>query len=138
MANNQSVPTGAKVISVLYYIGAGFEVLFGLAFLVGAGVLGAIIAQIIPALGMIGAGFFAVVGVLFIGVGILSFFVGRGLWKAKNWARIVAIVLTLLGIIGEVFSLFSEITFSAILMLAVNLFIAGYLLFSPSVKEAFA
>ncbi len=138
MANNKSVPTGAKVISVLYYISAGLYALFGVFLLLGAGVIGAILNQLIPLLGMLGMGFLAVIGIFLIGLGVLSFFIGRGLWKAQKWARILAIIFAILGILGNVLSLLSGITVSLIVMSAVNLFIAGYLLFSSSVREAFA
>jgi len=137
MGNGQSVPTGVKVIAVLYYIGAVLGVIFGLLFLVGAGLMGSIANQI-PLLGALGGALFVVGGIILIGLGVLGFFVGRGLWKAKPWARIVAIIFAALGILMAVISMVQGNIASNIFNLVIQLVIGGYLLFSNSVKEAFA
>ena len=137
MGDGQSVPTGVKIISVLYYIGAVLGIIFGLLFLVGAGAIGSI-ANKIPVLGAIGAGLFVVGGIILIGLGVLGFFVGRGLWKARPWARIIAIIFAVLGILMTVISMIKESIASNIVNLVIQLVIGGYLLFSNSVKEAFA
>lgn len=137
MAGGQQVPVGVKIISVLYYIGAVLGVIFGILFLVGAGAIGSIADQI-PLLGALGAALFVVGGIILIGLGVLGFFVGRGLWKARSWARIVAIILAALGILLAVVSMVQGEIVSNIFGLVINLVIGGYLLFSNSVKEAFA
>lgn len=132
----QGVPTGVKVISVLYYIGAGFSILFGLLFFVGAGYMGTLVSQI-PLLGLLGSGFFVAVGIILIGLGALSIFIGRGLWKGKNWARITAIIFSVLGILSGLYSVVKGNYFS-LLGLLINLLIGGYLMFNSSVKSAFS
>ena len=132
----QGVPTGVKVISVVYYIGAGFSILFGLLFLAGAGFMGTLVSKI-PLLGVLGSGFFVVVGIIFIGLGALSIFVGRGLWKGKNWARIIAIIFSVLGILSGLYSVVNGI-YSSLFGLLINLLIVGYLMFNSSVKSAFS
>ena len=92
--DGQPVPTGVKIISVLYYIGAVFEVIFGILLFVGAGALKAKI----PFLAVIGP-FLIVGGIILIGLAVLSFFVGRGLWKGQKWSRIVAIIFAALGLL---------------------------------------
>jgi uncharacterized membrane protein (DUF2068 family) len=138
MAGN--VPVGAKIISILYYIGAVLLVILGIIMLVGAGMLGTL-TQSIPLLGMLGAfgaALFIVIGIIMILMGILFFFVGKGLWKGKNWARWVAIVLAIIGIIIAIASMFSPKGIASnIVSLIINLIIGGYLLFSKGVKSAF-
>jgi|SRR3989344_149147 len=132
-----SVPTGVKIISVLYYIGAVFGLLFGILFIVGAGFIGSIASQI-PLIGALGAGLFIVGGIIMIVFGILGFFIGRGLWKGRNWARIVAIIFACLGILIAIISMIQGSIISNIFSLVINGIIGGYLLFSSKVKEAFA
>lgn len=137
MSDGQSVPTGVKVIAVLYYIGAVLGIIFGLLFLVGAEAIGSIASQI-PVLGALGAGLFIVGGIILIGLGVLGFFVGRGLWKARPWARIVAIIFAALGILMAIISMIQGSITINIVDLVIQLVIGGYLLFSNNVKQAFA
>jgi len=128
------VPTGVKVISVLYYIGAALELLLAIALFIGAGT----IASKIPIIGAIGSGLFIVVGVVLIGLAVLSFFVGRGLWKAQKWARIVAIIFSVLGVLMALLGMVQGQIASNIISLVISGAIGGYLLFSKDVKAAFA
>ena len=130
------VPAGVKIISVLYYIGAGFSLLFGLLFLIGAGFIGTLASKI-PLLGLLGSGLFIVVGIIIILLGVLSIFVARGLWKGKNWARIVAVIFAVLGILSGISSIIKG-GYSSLFGLIINLLIGGYLMFNSSVKSAFS
>ena len=127
------VPTGVKVVSVLYYIGAALELLLAIALFIGAGT----IASKIPIIGALGAGLFVVVGVVLIGLAALSFFVGRGLWKAQKWARIVAIIFSVLGVLFAVLGMVQGQVASSVVNLIISGAIGGYLLFSKDVKAAF-
>lgn len=137
MSDGRSVPTGVKVIAILYYIGAVLGIIFGLLFLVGAGAIGSIASQI-PVLGALGAGLFVVGGIILIGLGVFGFFVGRGLWKARPWARIVAIIFAILGILMAIISMIQGSIASNIFNFVIQVVIGGYLLFSNNVKQAFA
>ena len=128
------VPTGVKIISVLYYIGAAIELLAAILLFVGAGT----IASKIPIIGAIGAGLFAVLGVVLIGIAVLSFFVGRGLWKAQKWSRIVAIIFAVIGVLFAVLGMVQGKIASNVISLIISAAIGGYLLFSNDVKAAFA
>ena len=92
-----SAETVVKVFSVLYFLGAAFGILVGLGFLLGGGLLGFGLGAV---LGGFFGGLLAVLGVVLIVYGVLDLFVGWGLWKHKNWARITAIVLGVLGLIS--------------------------------------
>ena len=133
----KNIPVGVKIISVLYYIGAVLGVIFGILFLVGAGFMGSIASQI-PLIGILGAGLFVFGGIILIILGVLGFFIGRGLWKGKNWIRIVAIIFSCLGIIMAIFLIAGGSIFNGIFNLLVQGLVSGYLMFDSSVKEAFA
>ncbi len=133
MSDKKSVPTGVKVIAVLYYIGAALGVILGLVFLAGAGVMGSFLKQI-PVIGALGAGLFAVGAIVLIAFAVLGFFVGKGLWHARPWARIVAIVLAALGVLTALFSMFGGNIGSNIVNFIIELVIGGYLLLAKSCK----
>ena len=130
------VPTGIKIISVLYYIGAVLELLLGILLFVGAGAISKI--SILGALGKLGSGLFIIAGVIFVGLAVLSFFVGRGLWKAQKWTRIVAIIFSVIGVLFAVLGMVQGQIASNIIGLVISGAIGGYLLFSNDVKAVFA
>ena len=105
--------------------------------MVATKLMGPIISQV-PVIGTLGSMLFIVGGVVMLFFGILNFFVGRGLWKGKNWARIFVIIFAVLGIIVAVYLVIKGSFVQGISDLLVSGLIAGYLLFSSKVKEAFA
>ena len=121
----------------MYFIGAVFGILLGIGSIAGGAILGGIIASFIPALGFLGAGLFIIMGLALIALGILAIFVGRGLWKGKSWARIVAIILTIIGLVMGLVAMIQGEVSSNIVGVILNLVIGSYLLFSPKVKNAF-
>ncbi len=131
MAGSNQMPVLVKVISVLYYIGAVLSAIFGILMLIGAGILD--LSSLIP---FLGAGLFIVGAIIFIALAVLGFFVGRGLWNGKNWARIVAIVLAVLGVINAIYSIATGM--GGIISLILHALIGGYLWFSKDVKQVFA
>ena len=133
----KQIPTGVKVISILYYIGAVFSAIIGILFIVGAGMIESIASQV-PFIGEIGAGLFIVAGIIMIGLGILSFFVGKGLWRGKSWARIIVIVFSCLGVLMAILSMAQGDVAGNIFNLLLNGVIGGYLWFNDGVKKAFA
>ncbi len=136
MVKLKSVPTGVKVVSVLYYVYGVIGIIFGLLFFVSAGFMDSI-AKEIPQLRVFGAGLFFILGIILIGLGILGFFIGRGLWKAKSWARILVIIFAFFGIIASIVNLIKG-NFGSIFGLVINGLICGYLLFNKNVKKTFA
>src|SRR3989344_2509164 len=122
------MPTGVKVISVLYYICAAFAVLFGLLLMAGAGFIGNLMKSV-PLLSFLGTGFFLAIGLVLIAFGVLDFFVGRGLWNGRNWARIIVIIFSALGILGGLSSLL-RFNLSGIGGFVVHAIIVYYLGFS--------
>ncbi len=136
MMASKELPTGVKVISILYYIGAALGAIVGIMLFIGAGSL-EILAQQNPALANFGPGFAVVMGIIFLALAVLGFFVGRGLWTVQHWARITSIILAVLGVVFAVISLIAG-DFISIISLAVHAVIGGYLLFNPQVKSVFS
>ena len=90
---------------------------------------------------MAGAG--AIIGGVMLVFALLYFAVGYGLWKLKNWARIITIVLSGLGAaLGVLGLLGSLMAFEIISLVFQLIFVAIYAwilwyMFQPHVKEAF-
>jgi hypothetical protein len=130
MAN---VPVGVKVISVLYYIFAALAVISGIAMFFGAGLVGSI-----PGLPVaMGTGIFVLIGIVMLALAVLAFFIARGLWVAQKWARIVAIILAIIGLISSIMGLFTGVIAANIVWIIIHALIGGYLLFSSQVKAVF-
>jgi len=130
------VPTGVKIISVLSYIGAVILFISGIALLIGAGFVGSLLAAI-PLIETLGAGLFVAGGIIMIGFGVLFFFIGRGLWKGRRWARIVVIVFAFLGVLMSIISMIMGGILTGIPSIIIDLAIGLYLLLNSSVKKAF-
>jgi len=130
------------IIAVLYFILAAFCVLGGVLMFVGGGFLASMMNQQ-GAGGSAGAGILAglgaVAGVIVLIIAAISALVGFGLWKLKNWGRILALVFAGLGILGALLMLlhFSPlILFGFLIRLVINGLILWYLL-KPEVAAAF-
>lgn len=137
ISQTATVPTGVKILAVFYYIGAVFSVLLAILLLIGASFIDTI-AQSIPVLALIGGSLFIVVGIVYLVFGILGLFIGRGLWKGKNWARIFVIIVSIFWFVAAIMMIFnSSLWVSGIVNLLISGLIGCYLLFSKSVKEAF-
>lgn len=139
-------PLGVTLIAILYFISAGLLALFAIASIVGAG-FGSYIASQQPDTGNLaamllgGAGVF--LAVFFLVIALLCGLEGRGLWKLKNWARTVAMVLAIIGVLFTGLALMGAmVRFSAFGLLnqgvqfAINLLVLWYLN-QAHVKQAF-
>lgn len=148
-------------ISILFYIFGFFAIIGGILFIT----LGIFIPQIIDSLGgaasviellnsqepqivitleEFNAGvpfvmyMVIILGILGIGFGILSLFIGKGLWQRKEWARILAIIFLGIGIFKSLLSLLSMDIFFGLLWLIVFGIMEYYLAFDENVKKQFS
>jgi len=128
-SRRSGMPVGVKIIAVLYYIGAVLMVLSGILMIIGAGASSSMFS-FGPFYSMMGSGLFIVGAIISLAFGVLAFFVGRGLWHGKSWARMTAIILAVLGLVSALFSF-------AIFNIIIDGLIAWYLLFSKEVKRVF-
>jgi len=144
--SSSSVPTLVKTISILFYIAAVSSLLIGVILVVGGIVGGSIISgleidtlleysaeqnQIDAYLIPIILGSLVVGGLIVIAFGIFQIFIARGLWKGRNWARIVVIILMVIGFLGALAGI-------DIFTLIITGLIGGYLWFGKGPKAAFS
>ena len=83
-------PSGVTILAVLYWLSAIVAVLGGLAYIGG-------MLYFLPPLFL---AFFWVLGSVLIAVGLVDLVIGWGLWNLKKWARTLAIVLAVIGLIS--------------------------------------
>jgi len=122
-----------KVICILGYIGVALGFLGGIFLLVGGGFIVSMLSAMLPT----GANTLlttmtVVGGILFIVFAIVGFLVYMNLWKYKNWARIVIVIFSALGVLGAIFSLPA-----GIISLIINGGILYLLAFDKTVKALF-
>jgi hypothetical protein len=99
-------PVAITVIAILYFISGGFSLINSIINLIR----GQAAAASIPILGGLLGGFVIGFSIFGLAMGGINILVGYGLWTLKNWARIIAIIgsvlvcLTIIGIpIGAIF-----------------------------------
>ncbi len=140
-------PTGVTILAVLDFLGAALFLLLAAVFVLGFSLLGSVAGQSGDAGGEAGMavlmGLGAAAGVIFFVIALISLVVGIGLWKLKNWARILTIVFSVLGVLsnlaGTAIPLLTGDPVSAVssvIGLGVNGLILWYM-FQPHVREAF-
>jgi hypothetical protein len=83
--------TSVRSIGLLYYLGGTVMVLGGIAVLVGATLAqppgNAVVAVVVGS-------------ILYLGLGVLSLFVARGVRQLRDWARTTTIVLSFIGLLA--------------------------------------
>ena len=126
-------PRGVTLIVVLDFIGAAICLLVALAGFVGGSFLAGVLSQGTSGLsGSVAAAF--LIGALIYGL------MGFGLIKLQNWARILTIVLTILGTLGSVGNLVRfgvhGLVFVQAIFLVYYIWVVWYL-FQPHVKAVF-
>ena len=154
------VPLGIRIISILNYIAAViclllsiFFVFLGVVFLTDKSIIQSLKSAGFPFPTTYLAPIMIVIAILMLVGAVLSFFIGRGLWKGQNWARIVEIVFSAIGIVigiislaSELFDMFSNPTGIAnmlsnfvtnLLGLLINALVAGYLIINHEAKRFF-
>ncbi|MBS3133793.1 hypothetical protein J4214_01010, partial [Candidatus Woesearchaeota archaeon] len=97
---SRKTPTGVKIISVLNYIGSVISLIVGIILILGAKMISNLLPSLLPSTGLI-----ITLGVLFIALEILSFFIARGLWQGKKWARTLTLIFIVIGIISALYNL---------------------------------
>lgn len=144
-------PAGITLISLLYFFVALLLVVCAAVFMgmMGIAAVGERAHQLGPfsVLARLGA----LAGVVCLVIALMMGLVGWGLWALKEWARIVALVLSGLGLLGGVAGFLLALLVRspmlpvlgmvgaafALVRIAINALILWYLL-QPQVKHAFA
>lgn len=93
--------TVVKVFAILNWIGSAFAIIAGImVFIVGPTMLLALAGGEASSIGVFIAGLTVIIGVFAILFGIISVPVGLGLWRHKNWARIVVLIFAVLAVLS--------------------------------------
>jgi hypothetical protein len=141
-------PTGVTVIAILCFIGTAFLVIFGILAFLGGAFIGAMIGSAAQVHGSgtgaagagLGAFIGAIVGVVFLVIAALQLTCGIGLWKLREWGRMLTIVLSAIGAVLAFFNLlhFHPVTMVFVVVrIAISALIIWYLS-QPHVRAAFA
>jgi uncharacterized membrane protein len=139
------VPTGVKIISILYYIGAGifalsFLVLIvvGIALMVNPTLIDSIkdLPEYVMSSSTPGT-YVLLMGVLVGLIGVLLFFIARGLCRGKLWSKILVIIFCVIGIVTGFLSV-SKGNSSGFLNFLFSLVVGGYLLFHKEARSFFS
>ena len=143
------IPTGVKTISVLYFILSVLLFILGILFM-ALGIILLVAPQFMEDLqtlpfGDLTVGIISTAGIILMIAGIaiiilsiLYFFMARGLRKSQNWARIIAIILSFIGIVTAIFQLINKSWISGSINLIFNAIIAFYLMLNKNVKDFFS
>ena len=128
------MPLGIKILAILSWIGAGISLLFGILAIFGGYAFSSLFGFPLSA----GLGFGIFIAFIMLIFAVLNFFIGRGLWKGQNWARILLIIFLIIGVVFGLLVLFTGTYITGILNLVINGLVGWYLLLNKEVKSAFA
>jgi hypothetical protein len=105
--------TIVRIISVLEYIVAALLVIGAIALFAAGSIFASNDAGILSVLG-------AALGFILIVLAAICLVVGIGLWKEKNWARIIVIILSVIGLLGGIGALVSKAVGSGVFEIVMN------------------
>lgn len=129
------VPVGVKIVSILHAFLALLSILLAAGLMFGLSVA----SELLTSLGEFQSlGEMIILGgaILFLVIAIIQIIITIGLWKLKYWARILTIIFTSISaLLSLVIAIGSPIGGAAGFILYGG--IAGYLLFSHEVRQAF-
>ena len=130
-SRHSRVPVGVKVLAGIVIFKGVFGGIFALLTITG----------LIPAFSAASRAFMILYSLGLMSLAVFDIFMGRGLWKGQNWARIAAIVFLAIPVLLSVFVIIFgavELDIQLISGLAVSLFLIYYLGFNKEVKDAFS
>lgn len=142
-------PTGVTVIAVIDFIGSAILLILAVGAFVGATFLGAVLGRWASHSGSgtagAGLGFVigAMVGMVCIVIAVVAAVIGWGLWNLKDWARVVQIILSALGVFFRLIAVLGMMVHLHVLgaawasiWLTYHAWVVFYLL-QPQIKAAF-
>ena len=135
-------PTGVTIVAVLNFLAAAALAIFSVPFFAGHSIMTRDAETARSARVLVGMEAFVGAGLLVLAV--LSAVIGIGLLKLRNWARILALIWFLLGLLTSVAGVFASVAplrllplLREFLVVAIDVWILWYLL-RPQVRQAFA
>jgi len=122
-------PAGIAILAILELIGGIIILLLGIG-------LAAVGGSLFTALGYSGlGGVAALLGGIVAIFGLLALLVGWGLWTGKGWAWLLAVILSVLGVLFSIASI-AVGSFTSVVGLLIDALILWYL-FRPHVRAFF-
>jgi hypothetical protein len=131
------IPEGVKVLGFILFMGALISMFLALYMFNAADQFETLAAEANQMYGDTGisSGTFINLGLIFIVFALISYFIGRGILKLQNRARILLIVLLLLSLGVSVYNVFwLKQTYSGLFTSAINIVALGYLFMKNTVK----
>jgi len=126
-------PLGVTILAVLQYIGAalsllGAAVLFILFMMVQnnpqvLSMLAQQVPELTPDVLEIIPLMLVVFTIILTLLAILYFFIARGFWKGRNWARLLVIIMLIIGAVGSIFDIIKLQNVSAVVSAIIGLII---------------
>jgi len=134
----KEVPTGVKIISVLYYIATFIIFLLFITTLLESilSFFGKSLSPTIQNYLVFSGVVLLVTSFIILAIGIFSFFIAKGLWNLKPWTRKAAAGLSALSAVNSFMSIF-EGNFLSIAFVILHVWIVYYLWYNKEVKSAF-
>jgi hypothetical protein len=144
----RETPLGVKVISILMFISVAVLAVIGILLII-MGIIFTVTPvkvanlptdfpiQLVPFVTSTLFGItLVVISFILLLIALAEYIISLNLWRLKNWARIIIIVVSVLSAISALINIFRG-QFSAIISLAIDIIVAVYLLFNTEVKRAF-
>lgn len=144
---SKNIPIGVKILAILGYIFSIISLVIGiLSWIVSIGLIMNPAPVILPPdfpqefVDLFSNNLvplLVTMGFVFVVLGLIGIFVSRGLWKGRNWARVLVVIFAVFGIISNIIELVTG-NLSAIVSLAINLVVVWYLLVNKQAQKYFA
>lgn len=129
-----NIPEGVWILSVVLFAGALLSLFMAFWMFNTADQFATFAAQLAQ-YGDISQATFVNLGLLFVALALVSYFIGRGLLKLQNRARIALILLVILTLAMSIYSLFtSSQIYSNVFTLIINAAILWYLFRKETIK----
>jgi uncharacterized membrane protein (DUF2068 family) len=131
-------PEGVRIIGVLYFVGALIALVFGALLLSFSDSVSQNSAALVQSgVEIPDPSTLIYVGVALLVLSVLEYLIARGLFRLKNWARVVVAVLSVLGVVSAIMNLKDGMFASGIFSLVANGLIVWYLMFRAGTRKAF-
>jgi hypothetical protein len=131
-------PVGISILAILELLFGALAFIFGAILAASSGFIDSYAKSM--GLGSISSGALGTVLAIFGGAlvvgGLIAILIGWGLWTGRGWARIIAIILSILGVIGGLATVVLGV-YTGIVSLLIDLLILWYL-FRPNVRAYFS
>jgi hypothetical protein len=101
---SKPIPLGVAILAVLSWITAVGTLILAIGLLTGSAVVPTIIQNVAPDMvqwATAGTALFIFLGIISLLFAAIDYYIGKGLWAGKNWARIVVLILFSLVILGS-------------------------------------